>query len=118
MAGGEHRYIIVLNNTLALPKVMGIVNKFGKIKEVHSGTGILIASGSKVVKELLKEVKGVVVAKDYKMQFLPPPTKLQLRPAGENITADPYYPYQWDMMFINASPEKAWSISTGDPVLR
>jgi len=117
-AGGEHRYIIVLNNTLALPKVMGIVSKFGKIKEVHSRAGILIASGSKVVEELLKGVKGVAVAKDYKVQFLPPPTKLQLMPAGGNITADPYYPYQWDMMFINASPEKAWSVSTGDPSIK
>ena len=117
-SGEKHSYIIVVNDTIALPKVMSIVSKFGKVKEAHAGAGLLIASGSKVVEELLKGVKGVVVAKDYRVQFLPPPTELHVDLMNENITVDPYYPYQWDMMYINVSPDKAWSVTTGDPGIK
>lgn len=117
-SGKVHNYIIVVNDTLVMPKVLSLISKVGKVKEAHLGAGVLIASGSDVVEDILRGVGGVAVAKDYKVQFLPPPSELLVDVVEGNVTADPYYPYQWDMMYINASPEKAWSITTGNPSIK
>ncbi len=113
VSSDTENFIIVVNKTFKMPIVLSKIKGLCKIKEVHSGAGIVIASGPAYVEELLKEVGDVAIAKDYKVQFLPPPQELKAVTESSNVTADPYFPYQWDMMYINATPDKAWSVTHG-----
>ena len=114
--GRSDRYIIVINNTKLVPIIKYLVSRLGRVKAFYDDLGIAIVEG-KDLDRILSRFRGVLVAKDRMVKFILPPKVMSVVTSSLSVS-DPLYRYQWNLRIINATPNKAWSITTGSPVVK